>query len=738
MAANLVRHPSQRILSVKPESGGGLLLHRHITTLSRRNMVYFHSGAHSFGYKPQNGQDTVSFTAQDTGLYQPSSGANYTAVANTGNANADEFLGAASSYYVGGVAPYSHYHDMEFDAYVQDNYHVSRDLTLNLGLRWEAHPAAWTKYGLMNSFDYKNDAMVLATPPATMIAGGYTTQAIITNMQNIGVVFETPGQAGMPADTLLRNYMLTLGPRFGFAYQLFGGRQGTVLRGAYGRYIYPIPIRSFLQWHQENPPISVGYTQSYTAANQSPDGLPNYLLRNPQSVIMGVNSSNVVNSTTVNAILPGGVANTANPVSMPPDYVTQLNLTLEHSLKGNSAVRISYLWNHTTNTDHYYDINNHPSTFVWEAAYGIVPPTGTTIGSNLYAATATGPYDQTTWGGNALSVKNGWTNDSALQASYQRLFHRGIAYQIYYVWSKPLRFGGNWANDSTTYPYANFQGVLGSKGSWSSPYGTVITPAPPPAPAAGALPWQEYHALDKFEQYIVDTAIPKQHIIFNGIVDLPFGRGKRFLGNANRLIDELVGGFQIAGDGNILSQDFGLTSSNWGPTNPLTVYKHGVKITDCRSGTCLNAYEWFNGYVAPTANANVSCTSKCLSGLPASWVPYQTPIDNTPGTTNYGANNVLMQLSNGNTSTVAYSPGPSGINPFSRTYLNGPMNYTVDLSVFKVFPIRETLNLRFNVDAFNALNVQGYNNPNATDGTENMTSSYNTPRQVQFTLRLQF
>jgi hypothetical protein len=97
-----------------------------------------------------------------------------------------------------------------------------------------------------------------------------------------------------------------------------------------------------------------------------------------------------------------------------------------------------------------------------------------------------------------------------------------------------------------------------------------------------------------------------------------------------------------------------------------------------------------------------------------------------------------MQLSNGNTSTVAYSPGPSGINPFSRTYLNGPMNYTVDLSVFKVFPIRETLNLRFNVDAFNALNVQGYNNPNATDGTENMTSSYNTPRQVQFTLRLQF
>jgi hypothetical protein len=46
MAANLVRHPSQRILSVKPESGGGLLLLRHVTPLTRRHVAYFCSGAH--------------------------------------------------------------------------------------------------------------------------------------------------------------------------------------------------------------------------------------------------------------------------------------------------------------------------------------------------------------------------------------------------------------------------------------------------------------------------------------------------------------------------------------------------------------------------------------------------------------------------------------------------------------------------------------------------------------------
>jgi hypothetical protein len=66
------------------------------------------------------------------------------------------------------------------------------------------------------------------------------------------------------------------------------------------------------------------------------------------------------------------------------------------------------------------------------------------------------------------------------------------------------------------------------------------------------------------------------------------------------------------------------------------------------------------------------------------------------------------------------------------------MNYTVDLSLFKVFPITEDVRLRVNMDAFNAFNIQGYNNPSATDGTEQLTSSHNTPRELQFTARLTF
>ena len=102
------------------------------------------------------------------------------------------------------------------------------------------------------------------------------------------------------------------------------------------------------------------------------------------------------------------------------------------------------------------------------------------------------------------------------------------------------------------------------------------------------------------EQYVVNAGNPKQEIEFNGIIDLPFGTGKRFLGNSNRFLNEVVGGFQLAGDGAILGQYFAPIATHWGPTNPIKVYKHGLPIQDCRSGTCLNSYEWFNGYLAPT------------------------------------------------------------------------------------------------------------------------------------------
>jgi hypothetical protein len=107
-------------------------------------------------------------------------------------------------------------------------------------------------------------------------------------------------------------------------------------------------------------------------------------------------------------------------------------------------------------------------------------------------------------------------------------------------------------------------------------------------------------------------------------------------------------------------------------------------------------------------------------------------------------NNVNVTGPNGTFSNVAFSPGPTGSNPFSHTILNGPFNYNVDLSLYKNFPIKEQMLLQVKLDAFNAFNIQGYNNPNTTTGEILYSpggigaSSYWTPRQIQLTARFRF
>jgi hypothetical protein len=723
--------------------------------------------------------DGASYAAgQTTGLENPGSGTSATAWSNTGYADADLFLGGAYSYTVELEPPPSWFVDEEYDAYVQDNYHARRNLNVDIGLRYEAHPARTTRGGVNESIDLKNHAIVLGAPVSNLISEGWTTQSIITNMEAIGVNFETPAEAGMPS-TLYDSADLVFSPRIGLAWQPFGNRHGTVLRGAYGHYIYPMPTRN------SNPgptslPFTYGYSQNYSSAAQAPDNLPNYNLRAPQNAsnpyspvtpsgtgtpIEGTDATNVINTnvtsvTTAGAILPGFGGTFFNP-DHKPDMVTEMDATLEQTLKDGSAARISWVWSHGTNLDDAYYVNEPPSTYAWEVNTGTPPPTGgpSTIGTNQYASTGTLPWDNITYGNFNYSQKNGWSNDNELEANYQRQFHHGFAYQFLYVWSRPFRLGGNSTRDGNNYTQQAY--ATGSLATTTSPAGeSAFTPgALPPARPAGIASYAEYKSLQKFEEYQIDTGIPMQHFQFNYILDLPVGRGKWLLGNANRFVDELVGGFQLAGDGQIISQDFQPAVTMYGPTNPLKIYKKSQpKITDCSSGVCHPEYLWFNGYFSPkvlTPGEGGICTANCVTGLPSDYVPYEAWIDNNPSLPNFGTNDVLVSSTainasnKGNPVTVAYSPAPTtgavGGNLYSHTIIRGPVNYNYDLSLFKVFPINERMNFRVNLDAFNVFNQQGLNNPGTGNGEVAIqpgvtggASSYWTPRQLQLTMRFTF
>ena len=183
------------------------------------------------------------------------------------------------------------------------------------------------------------------------------------------------------------------------------------------------------------------------------------------------------------------------------------------------------------------------------------------------------------------------------------------------------------------------------------------------------------------------------------------------------------------------SQAFQVGNSNFGATSPIKLYKDAVPVTDCRSGVCRPGNLWFNGYLPPTV---INAASRGVQGVPTDYVPYLAPINNTPGQTQFGTNNVVMTLANGQQVTTPFSPGPSGVRPYNAMVLQGPKNFQADMSLYKEFAMKERFRLRFSVDAFNAFNIQGLLNPNASDGVQLRQSSYWTPRQVQFTGRFTF
>jgi len=663
-----------------------------------------------FGYLSDRSPDAVDFSRLATAVYDPTSGGQYNALPNTGYQDADFFLGAASNYSQRKNAPFGRSSLQEFDLYLQDNFRVRRNLTLNLGVRWEGHPAPQSDGGNFATFSLKNNAIVLKHPLEHYYDIGYTTPAIINNLKNLGAKFMTPSEAGLP-DAGFQSSWNNILPRIGFAWTPGFGKNGTVVRGGYGRYIYPVPIRNSVRYLTSVYPFVANYSQNFNSAQQSPDGLPNYLLRSPVSVVAGQNSRNVVNTGSITSLLPGVSMSTTLNSEYPPARVDTANLTVEQPFRDGSVVRATYVYTHGENLDQNFQYNDAPSAYVWQTRTGTIQPTG------ALASVATRPYDNKTWGGNVVSTKYGWSNNSALQLNYQRPFRKGMAWQVYYVYSRAFRVGGNTFRDNVLYPAASYApGIIPSN----------ITPGDP------LKPNREFN---RYQNYAVDTAIPKQRLNFNGIVDIPVGKGKRFLGTSNRFVDAVLGGFQFAFTGQVVAQAFQVADTNWGETGQVEVYKTSKKITDCRSGICREGFLWFNGYIAPNL---VNNPTRGVQGLPDNYKPYLAPINNTPGTSNFGNNNVAVKLNNGTSVTTAYNPGPSGINAFGFTTLQGPYNWQTDMSLYKVFNLTERMKLRFNVDAFNAFNMQGLTNPGASDGINTMQSSYWTPRQIQLTLRLSF
>lgn len=141
----------------------------------------------------------------------------------TGEPWADFLLGLPSTFSNFTNRPIDTRRMWEHGLYAQDDFRVTKKLTLNYGLRWDLYTVPYDKNGLYYNFDPQKFAIVVPDQHAlNSISPAWPTSTF-------PVI--TASQAGYP--TKLLNASNSFQPRFGFAYQL---ASRTVLRGGFGVY----------------------------------------------------------------------------------------------------------------------------------------------------------------------------------------------------------------------------------------------------------------------------------------------------------------------------------------------------------------------------------------------------------------------------------------------------------------------------------------------------------------------
>jgi hypothetical protein len=169
------------------------------------------------------------------------------------------------------------------------------------------------------------------------------------------------------------------------------------------------------------------------------------------------------------------------------------------------------------------------------------------------------------------------------------------------------------------------------------------------------------------------------------VYDMPFGRGKALLANANRFVEGALGGWTVAGittlsSGRVVNLSVqGNPSNTGGPDRPDVVGDWRL------GGDQRSLNRWFNT-AAFVRNAQ-------------------------------------------------FAFGNAG-----RNLIEGPGSVSFDFAIYKHFALREGLRLQFRAEAFNFMNTPQFGIPNAQVGNQNfgIISSAERSRNLQFGLKVIF
>ncbi len=301
--------------------------YRDIMTSIRGNHSMFFGAYVAFAQKNQQS------TADIQGLLSYSTNNPNT----TGNPFADLLVGQIGSYQQTSAQPYFYDRYKIFEPFFQDDWRITKKLTLNLGLRWSFFGRYQEKFD--QEFGFSPNAFVTPTGPTLyQYSDPNNSQLLLPSTNPFNGVIQcgalgnnftgiTQGTTGC-----MKNKYVNPGPRIGFAYDPFGDGKWAI-RGGYG--------------------IFFEHMNGNEANAEALQFAPSPLSSNGQ--VNSITGYNNVNGGTQGAAAPFTGISIPNQVQWP--YMQQWNLGIQHELPGHAVVSVAYVGSKGTHLTRQFDMN---------------------------------------------------------------------------------------------------------------------------------------------------------------------------------------------------------------------------------------------------------------------------------------------------------------------------------------------------------------------------------------------
>ncbi|HEX4230898.1 MAG TPA: carboxypeptidase regulatory-like domain-containing protein [Bryobacteraceae bacterium] len=440
------------------------------------------------------------------------SGPNGTFSADTGDELASFLLGAIDNGQIS-TTNFISSTKQGYAGYVMDTWKTTSKLTLNLGVRYELFSPIGEQFGRQSNYVLQNNTLYIPSGPDqnTPLPPNFSAPATINGVTFPALFPGTTVSRGQVNSYLIPWDKLDIGPRLGFAYNVF---PKTVIRGFYGIFYGGEenqggnPNRGesapFNESPQLNRPAGVGSFQPDPFfANGAPTG----------GVSVGY-PVNVFNGFPVSSLQFRELATDFdNPM------VQEWNLAVQHQLPGNMALEVGYEGNHQSHQLLQPDFNACPNVYTTNSAI-----TCNALRPNPIIGSISG------------TASFGLGNYSAMTASLQKRFSKGLQFQAAYTYGHAL------ADSGTT--------LAGSQNLYN------INPLNYNASYSSAS-WDIRHNFTAAFNY-----------------NIPFGKGQQFGANMNRAAQTLLGDWQVNG---ILTLRTGV---------PYTISGSGCQLESGAEGGC--------------------------------------------------------------------------------------------------------------------------------------------------------